>query len=88
MEFTPSVSLHRYRGVHPGLEAFVMVSAEDYTGASALCLESEMAVAFTRPFTPHYRPGLRDIATWHAQVILYDRAPNKMLRQKLGNGEP
>jgi hypothetical protein len=32
-----------------GLESFVMVSAEDYTKASGLCLEAEMAVAFTSP---------------------------------------
>jgi hypothetical protein len=30
-----------------GLESFVMVPAEDYTKASALCLDREMAVAFT-----------------------------------------
>ena len=28
-----------------GLESFVMVSTEDYTKASALCLDCEMAVA-------------------------------------------
>jgi hypothetical protein len=28
-----------------GLESFVMVSAEDYTKASAFCLDCEMAVA-------------------------------------------
>jgi hypothetical protein len=30
-----------------GWEAFVMVSTKDYTKASALCLDREMAVAFT-----------------------------------------
>jgi hypothetical protein len=30
-----------------GWESFVMVSTEDYTRASALCLEREMALAFT-----------------------------------------
>jgi hypothetical protein len=30
-----------------GWESFVMVSTEDYTRASALCLDREMAVAFT-----------------------------------------
>ena len=30
-----------------GFESFVMVSTEDYTKASALCLDREMAVAFT-----------------------------------------
>jgi hypothetical protein len=30
-----------------GWESFVMVSMEDYTKASALCLDCEMAVAFT-----------------------------------------
>jgi hypothetical protein len=30
-----------------GLESFVMVSTEDYTKASALCLNREMAVALT-----------------------------------------
>jgi hypothetical protein len=30
-----------------GWESFLMVPAEDYTKASALCLDHEMAVAFT-----------------------------------------
>jgi hypothetical protein len=32
-----------------GFESFVMVSTEDYTKASALCLDREMAIAFTSP---------------------------------------
>jgi hypothetical protein len=35
-----------------GWEAFVMVSTEDYKNASALCLDREMAVAFTDPVPP------------------------------------
>jgi hypothetical protein len=32
-----------------GLESFLMVSTEDYTKASGLCVDRELAVAFTRP---------------------------------------
>jgi hypothetical protein len=32
-----------------GFESFVMVSTEDYTKASALCVNREMAIAFTSP---------------------------------------
>jgi hypothetical protein len=32
-----------------GFESFVMVSTEDYTKASALCVNREMAIALTSP---------------------------------------
>jgi hypothetical protein len=40
-----------------GLESLVMVSTEDYTKASALCLNREMDCCLYRPFTSCYPRG-------------------------------